>query len=84
MAHKKYSLQEEIEARIASLNRSEQTAIVSIDTQRLKAGAIANNRRWFRDKHIAIHQDERTHVWRLGHAPNDKPQQQQEPPNNEE
>ena len=51
---------------LEGLNRTAQSPLLTADTPKLKARAIANYLRWFERYEIAVHEDAKSHTWKLG------------------
>lgn len=63
--------QQDIKDYLDGLNRTEQGSILTRDSERLGAIAIANYQKWFKHFGIPIYQDAK-HIWCLGHDPNEE------------
>ena len=60
---------QEIRDYLDGMNRTESSMILTCDTERLRAYAISNYRKWFKRHGIAIHQEPKTLIWKLGEVP---------------
>ena len=60
---------QDIQDHLDGLNHTEQIAVLTSNTARCQAIAIANYVNWFNSFEIEIHQDEKTKKWKLGPSP---------------
>ena len=58
--------EQEIQDYLTGLNRTEHGSLLTSDSVRLQALAIANYQKWFKSHHIPLYREPRTQVWKVG------------------